>query len=346
MQIKSKRLMDINQTTTKKTFFFFVGLALLSFTTSLAQIKRNATITDFSSLKANPLIAVIESEESQEVLNLKKKIASCKKEKKKSELQEELHSIIKSSQDFNKLWKSAVTEIWKLNTTIEFKTIEEVKKLAKSGVKKYSVLMIKNYSAYAGDLNMSTNSLQSSRIGFNYIAYSNIQNIDKFKKLDYLFFLQKMNLEYNNSTHDMAMYRFNLALAQKHIKAIEFQKDSKLTLYDFVKQQKKLNCHKLDQLKVKVDKETLYKMARKNPNKSFLKGHLDVVNKETIAQLILNQDDQYIAIPLLSSFVKSSSLHYKIIVNTKTLEIISCTNRATAIDEFLRIDLKSISKCK
>ena len=132
---------------------------------------------------------------------------------------------------------------------------------------------------------------------------------------------------------------------QKHIKEVEKNKDSKYVFYDYAKDKKQENCNSLKGKKVLVNKNTLYKMARKNPNKSFSKGAIATTGVEGVSKAILNEEDVLIGVPFLSHYQSSTALFYKILINTKTYEIISCTNRATAINEFLRIDLKSISNC-
>lgn len=314
-------------------FFFFA-------TSSFAQLNDNAKLSDFSSLKSAPLLVVLKSSNTKEINELKAKINNSKNLKKKEILQKDLQNTIDDINTYNEKWKLVVEDIWKLNSSVEYKTLDEVDDLAKSGAKNYTVLMISDFNYSTTDFNSSLSSISTYR--FEYIVYSNIQNLKKIKKADYFFIMQNIGIYTHSGDDYETKFKINLALAQKHILEIEKQKDTNLTIYDYAKQQKKANCKKLDQLVVNVSNNTLYKMARKDPNKSLSRGTLKPVDDNFIFKAIKNKEDVYIGIP----FLESIGWYYKIIINTKTLEIISCTNRATAINEFLRIDLNSVSNCE
>jgi len=307
-----------------------------------AQTNHNAKITDFSVLKAQPLIAVIKDPSTLELEKLKSKLKKTKSKKKQAKLKESIAYEEKKIKKFNEAWTTAVKKYWELNNEILFKTYTEVAQLKEKGALEYTVLLIDDFS-------FTTSSSSGSGIqsyGNDVIFYTSIDNMTKRKKVDYFFVLQNIFSEYTSYKSEET-YKLNFKLMQQHIVAVEKKDDTKYVFYDHAKESKQQNCVKLKGNKVLIYKETLYKMARKNPNKSFYNGAVRSSGKEAVANAILNDEDVIIGVPFLSHFRSSGAgFYYKILVNTKTYEIISCTNRANAINEFLRVDLKSVSSCK
>lgn len=303
------------------------------------QTKFNAKTADFSELKSRPLIVVVEDDVKELFSNLKKDYAKIKNEGKRKEKLEAVEKYEESINHFNTVWPRIIKENWSFNKEIIVKTRSEFKKIKESNSTKYAVLLFKNLSKTVGSMREGFGTMRIERL-----FYTKIENIDnKMKKADYFAVFQDFIPQ--RHMYNEATYKLNAILMQKHMSEIEKMKDEKYVFRDFAKDSKKRNCSSLKGSEVLIYTNTLYKMARKNPNKSFTIGTIKSVEKESVAKAILNEDDTIVGVPCFSHIKANVSIYFKILVNTKTFEIVSCTG-INSINEFLRTDLKKLNNCE
>jgi len=305
-----------------------------------AQTKLQANISDFTELKSRTLVVVLEDNIEKQFSVFKAKVSTMKNEKKRLELEELIKKYGDKINHFNTVWPVVIKENWALNKNIIFKSKSEFEKLKESNSTEYAVLFFKDLKNTFGSMMDGFSTQSISRL-----FYTKIENIDKkMKKADYFFVFQNF-LSEGSRYYDKATYKLNINLLQSHILEIEKKQDKKYVFPDYARNSRAESCSKLKDNEVLVYKNTLYKMARKNPNKSFTIGNIKAVEREEIAEAILNEKDVIIGVPCMSHISSNIMIYYKILVNAKTLEIVSCTRR-NSINEFLRADLKALNTCK
>lgn len=276
---------------------------------------------DIGELTKKKLLVVLMELDEDVIEKIEKKITKTNNLEKNKERTEKLESYKKFINDYNESIKKNMTELWKLNKEIEFKTASEVSKLADKKSSNYAILAYYGSEHYLENISLPT------------LVYSDIQNVEKRRKWEFMFHIIPTAIEVDREDVNFSPTDLNISIKVMQNQLNEILKIDKKSYNtkDFAKDQAKKNCREIKDQPIYIDKDLVTKKESEEKLSSKSPNEIKFVDSETIQSFIEEDADKIVCFTVPDAiienqvgFVTIEQLTFiKLLVNTNTGKIYS-----------------------
>lgn len=292
---------------------------------------------DFSELK-NRTLAVELMEENEKV------VAKLSKKEKTADQLEEYQSFIKK---YNIMIKDALTNYWKINSRIEYKTKAEMDVIQKEKDNRYALLL---YTELADN---EIDFVERSPLVVPALIYTRAER--PFRMPDYRIYLPSSYIR-KEVKYLPGDFKMVLQCMQNNIN-YNIDNDKSLDFLDYVKKMVKENCGKLQSLTMLVDETYLYKTVTPDEAYAAYGSNMKLTTaKELDKSFIEGKKGEAVlfSIPYgigkgsIGPINSSALIFMKVVVSSETGEIIGLhkvSMGTSYVSTLLKGDFKDIKDC-